>query len=289
MINPDGAGPADADADHLRMSFSSGNMGSGAVLHHENWHFIEAARASYFVEAHRCLVRALIDPAHTDGKPAFRTFMNDCRAAIPYPEEDDIRSYFIPVREDSKAAVERLVASVQTATKIDIGVHRFGLTELVDALEARLGDDGVRVRMIADDDLYWLSPLVGEGAVVGNNLYFEADNVERLAAVEGGDYAIRYLETNPGPHLLHHNKFVLLDDREDGGPDTVMAGAANLTGTGFDTNLENLYFIEIPSVVAAFEEQFGRFWDGEPALDDGEPAPRATAPEDMPAENVTPP
>jgi hypothetical protein len=286
LINPDGAGPSDGDAAHMKMSFSSGNMGSGAVLHHENWHFIEVARASYFAEAHRCLRAALLDPAHTAGKPAFRSFMNTCRAAIPYPEEDDIKSYFIPVREDSDAAVARLVALVGAAKHIDIGVHRFGLTELVDALEARLGDDGVRVRMIADDDLYWLRPLVGQGAVVGSNGWFEATNVDRLADA-GGDYEIRYMETNHGARLPHHNKYVLATERDDGGRDTVMAGAANLTGTGFDTNLENLYFIEIPSVVAAFEAQFGHFWDGG-TMPDGEPYPRATAPAEMPATNVTP-
>jgi hypothetical protein len=282
LINPDGG------SETMRMSFSSGNMSSGAVLHHENWHFIDVARESFFAEAHRCLRQALLDPDHTDGKGNFRAFMNSCRAAITFPEEDDIRSFFIPALDDSRGITELLVERVGMAATIDIGVHRLGLTELVDALAARLEDDeDFRVRLIADDDLYWLNPLVGEGAVVGSNLEFEADNVERLAGA-GGDFAVKYMETNHGLHLLHHNKFLVLHDMPDL-PDAVICGAANLTGTGFDSNLENIYYVEIPQVVEAFETQFARFWDGTKGSPDEDDPPRATAPEDMPAENIAPP
>lgn len=279
LINPDG------DSETMKMSFSSGNMSSGAVLHHENWHFIDVARASFFAEAHRCLRDALTDPDHTDGKGNFREFMNSCRAAITFPPEDDIKPFFIPALDDSRGITTLLVERVGLAETVDIGVHRFGLTELVDALDARLTDGSdFRARLIADDDLYWLNPLVGEGAVVGSNLEFEADNVAQLAAT-GGDFAVKYLETNQQLHLLHHNKFLILKGMEDH-PDAVICGAANLTGTGFDTNLENIYYVEIPAVVEAFEKQFARFWDGEKGSPDEDEPPRATAPEDMPAENI---
>ena len=72
----------------------------------------------------------------------------------------------------------------------------------------------------------------------------------------------------------------------EGHRDAVICGAANLTGTGFDTNLENIYYVEIPAVVEAFETQFARFWDGEKGSPDEDEPPRATAPEDMPAEDI---
>lgn len=52
LINPRG------DSEHMKMTFSSGNMSSGVVTHHENWHFIEVARDSYFAQAHVCLMDA---------------------------------------------------------------------------------------------------------------------------------------------------------------------------------------------------------------------------------------
>ena len=279
LINPDG------DSETMKMSFSSGNMSSGAVLHHENWHFIDVARASFFAEAHRCLRDALVDPEHTDGKGNFRSFMNSCRAAIEFPPEDDIVPFFIPALDDSRGITSLLEERVLLAETVDFGVHRFGLTELVDALETRLKDgSGFRARMIADDDLYWLNPLVGESKVVGSNLAFEADNVERLQE-SGGDFAVKYMETNHQLHLLHHNKFIILKGMQDH-RDAVICGAANLTGTGFDTNLENIYYVEIPAVVEAFENQFARFWDGEKGSPDEAEPPRATAPEDMPAVDI---
>ncbi len=279
LINPDG------DSETMKMSFSSGNMSSGAVLHHENWHFIDVARESFFADAHMCLREALTVPEHTDGKGNFRAFMNGCRAAITHPPEDDIVPFFIPALEDSRGITTLLVERVGLAGSIDIGVHRFGLTELVDALEERLTDGSdVSVRLIGDDDLYWLAPLVGEGAVVGSNLEFEAANIQRLADT-GGDFAVKYMETNHQLHLLHHNKYLILKDMPDL-PDAVICGAANLTGTGFDTNLENIYYVEIPAVVEAFETQFARFWDGQKGSPDEDEPPRATAPEDMPADDI---
>jgi hypothetical protein len=33
----------------------------------------------------------------------------------------------------------------------------------------------------------------------------------------------------------------------------LIAGAANLTGSGFNDNFENIYFIKVPKVLAAFD------------------------------------
>lgn len=282
LINPDGPGPADADDSHLRMSFGSGNMSSGTVLHHENWHFLEVARDSYFVEAHRCLMEALIDPDQTDGKAAFRAAINECRDAIAFPEEVDIQAYFIPVRDDSKAIEERLVEGIEVAGQVDIAAHRFSYSSMIDALVARFeSDPEFSARLVADDDLYWPRPLSGAGAEVGPNTFSEAKNVADLAEAGGDRFGVKYLETNHASHLLHHNKFIVFRDRPDLG-DALLVGSANLTGTGFESNLENLYWIQIPAVVDAFSQQYARFYDGEKLHPDEDEPPRATRPEDMP-------
>jgi hypothetical protein len=283
MINPRGAGPADADPGFMRMTLSSGNMSSGVVTHHENWHFIEVARDSFFAQAHQCLMDAQLDDDATSGKAQYRAAMNACRAAITAPEETDIKAFFIPVRDDSKRATKFMLGAIDDAAAIDLGAHRFGHPALIDKLEDKLASGALSMRMVADDDLYWLDPVVGSAKQTGDNDFFEADNVERLS--NAGDYEIRYFETNHGEHLLHHNKYLLYRGAS-GEPFGLLAGAANLTNTGFNDNFENIYFFKIPSVLAQFDTQFARVWDGEKASPDEQDPPLATPREKMPAQDV---
>jgi hypothetical protein len=297
VINPDGAGPSDPDEDVVRLAFGSGNMSTGTHLHHENWHFLEVARDSYFVENHRCLIDALIHEPSTAGKGAFREALASCRAHIDHPEEDDMRAFFIPALEDRRAAAGVMLAGVDAAGSLEVAVHRFGHRGLVDAMAARLArrEPGFAIRLVADDDLYWLRPLVGPGRQVGLNLEFEADLIDQLEAADGeddgridrfstGGFQVKYLETRHASFHLHHNKFILYDRMP--GRDAVLCGAANLTRAGFEDKLENIYYLEIPHVVDAFRTQFGRFWDGQRLPGDEQDPPRATAPDKMPALDI---
>ena len=284
LINPHQAGPADADEGYLRMSFSSGNMSSGVVTHHENWHFLEAARDGYFAQAHVCLMEAQVDATASSGRTQYKTALNRCRAAIDAEEEDDIKAFFIPNKDDSKRANRYLTGAVADAASIDMGAHRFGHSALVSALERRLAD-GLTVRMVADDDLYWLDPEVGDPVKTGSNEPFEAVNVARLERVGGDAFEARYLETNHGEFLLHHNKYLLYRDA-DGALFGLIAGAANLTTSGFADNFENIYFIKVPHVLEAFATQFARVWDGERAPGDDQDPPVATPRGLMPERNV---
>lgn len=307
MINPDEPGPADGDDVHVRLSFGSANMSSGTHLHHENWQFLEVARDSFFVESHRCLAAGLLDEDASSRKDKFRRFIDDCRAEIPFEPEVDIKSYFIPVNGDSDALIADVLGAARAAGSVDVAAHRFSFFQqnpdkleteprLVDTLGARLAaDPDFTVRMVADDDLYWLRPLTGgEGLTLGPNSSGELDSVDHLAAMGEGRFEIRYLETNHASKgcsdsggtfsspLLQHNKFLIFRDMPDRA-DAVLTGAPNLTGTGFTNNFENAYLIAIPEVVAAYKNQYRRFWDGE-RTDPSDPAPPvATRPEDMPA------
>jgi hypothetical protein len=282
LINPRGPGPSDEGSDHMRMSFSSGNMSSGVVTHHENWHFIDVDRASYFAQAHVCLMDAQVGEESSSGRTQYKTALNECRANIEALEEDDIKAFFIPNRDDAKRAERYLLGAVDEAATIDLGAHRFSHSGLIDTLIERFEtDDAFALNMVADDDLYWLDPMVGDGQVVGLNIEAEAENVAELAAAGGDRFEIRYLETNHGQHLLHHNKFLIYRDGE-GAPFGLIAGAANLTGSGFNDNFENIYFIKVPSVLAQFDTQFARFW-GERAEGDEADPPAATPRHLMPA------
>src|SRR5204863_2169355 len=120
---------------------------------------------------------------------------------------------------------------------------------------------------------------------IGDNDFFEAENVRSLMEAGGNAYEIRYFETNHGEHLLHHNKYLLYSDG-NGAPFGLIAGAANLTKTGFTDNFENIYFIRIPSALNAFKTQFARVWDGKKASPTEQDPPIATPRGLMPAEDV---
>ena len=213
--------------------------------------------------------------------------MNECRAEIPFEPEDDIRPFFIPVNEDGKAITKLMEEGIADATTVDIGAHRFSWRQMVDALSDKLtSDDDFRVRLVADDDLYWLRPLAGTAKQTGPNDFFELDRLDQIRAAGGDRFEDRYLETNHSLFLLHHNKYIIFNGIA-GRPDAVLTGSPNLTGAGFKDNLENVYWIEIPSVLDAYRRQFDKFWDAEqPSADDQVP-PQATRPEDMPLIDIT--
>lgn len=281
IVNPKGS------SEYMKMAFSSGNMSSGVVTHHENWHFIDVKRDSYFAQAHVCLMDAQVSPNASSGRGAYRDALNACRADIQAPEEDDIKAFFIPASDDRKRAERYMLGAVDDAAQIDLGAHRFGHTDLVQKLASKLEGGDLVLRMVADDDLYWLDPETGSGSQVGNNDYFEAQNVRTLEDAGGDAFEIRYFETNHGEHLLHHNKYLVY---RDAGGDAwgVLAGAANLTKTGFNDNFENIYFIKVPAVLAAFETQFARVWDGERATPTEQDPPLATPRHLMPARDIAP-
>jgi hypothetical protein len=281
LINPRG------DSEFMKMTFSSGNMSSGVVTHHENWHFIDVARDSYFAQAHVCLMDAQISTEASSGRTQYKTAINECRSAIDAPEETDIKAFFIPNRDDSKRAETYMLGAIDQAKKVDLGAHRFGHSKMVAKLEDKLEAGTLAMRMVADDDLYWLDPVVGAPSQPGANDDFEANNVKRLEAAGADKFEIRFFETNHAEHLLHHNKY-LIYRTGTGKVFGLIAGAANLTGAGFNDNFENIYFIKIPAVLAAFDTQFKRVWDGKKATPDEQDPPIATPRHLMPATDETP-
>ncbi len=260
------------DGAYARMSFSSGNLSTGGTrLNHENWHFLQVATQSYFYQNHLCLRDALLDDEAYTHANLFRKKLLACRDAIAAAPESDVRAHFIPMREDRDVLASWVEGQVigdaslgiAPAHAFDIAAHRFSLPSFKRALAQRLRDanDDLRVRLVVDDDLYWLE----QGEYGGYNSYGDLAAVRTLynagVAVDRNDprFESRYLETDYAGVYLNHNKFILpRNDR--GGATTVLFGAANLTGTGFEKNLENIYTTTRPEVVRAFDEQFRRFW-----------------------------
>jgi|GEM_PF-2045833 len=320
MINPDKAGPDGNDEEFLRMTFGSGNMSTGTYLHHENWHFLEVARESYFVEAHKCLRDALVAHDHTsggDGKSEFADRIDDCTDKITtdlgLEEEDDMKAYFVPALSNRKRQQKLMRALIAASPELDMGVHRIGSKTIIDPLTSRLEDnsDPVKLRLIADDDLFWRNPVApAQFKEEGFNGPGDVNAIQDLEDADKdsngnrrGRFEQKFMET--ATRQFHHNKFIIFNDIDDldaaieadsdkntevslaPAKEAVMMGAANITGTGFNTNFENNYITTIPVVVDAFQAQFALMWDGEGPLPEGHSvAPMATAIEDMPRELV---
>jgi hypothetical protein len=254
----------DPRSEHPRLVFSSGNMSSGTVLHHENWHFIRLPATTFFAQAHVCLMDGLL--GHASSKGEFGSFIKSCKQGITAKEERDAKVYFIPGEGDR--ASQALQKGLKNAESIDVAAHRFTYKALVSGIRTRL-DQGTKVRLVVDDDLFW----AGKGQVVGGNDANEAKTVDDLRS-RGLD--ARFMETNHVAKLLHHNKFVVFHNPE-GTADAAFVGSGNFTGSGFSDNLENFYLISVPHVVDALEEQYEHLYGD-----------LATAPEHLPTELVVP-
>jgi hypothetical protein len=244
MINP--------TSGRFRIAFSSGNMSSGIVLHHENWHFVTPERDTYFAQAHLCMKAGVVDHARTAAE--YRRFIKQCREAIPYPEESDIKVFFVPAEGDR--ATKFLLDGIKAADGIRLAAHRFSYNRMLSTLRAELRSaTPPSLEIVVDDDIWW----AGQGEPTGDNTVDEYRNVEGL--VDLGAEA-RWMETNHTEHLLHHNKFLIFNMPEGSSkPSAVFCGAGNLTGTAFTKNFENFYYVEIPEVVAAYNAQYDHLWE----------------------------
>ncbi len=254
MINP--------DDDSVQLAFASGNLSSGVVLHHENWHFITAANSTYFMQAHQCLRRAMLE--HADSKRQYSSFIQGCRNQIDAVPESDITTFFVPGEGDE--ALDTIENALSWADEVDVAAHRFSATRVIAMLQENVSSGG-DVRLLLDDDIYW----AGRGQTVGANT---RDEFNRTQSLVRSGATVKYLETNHGISIYHHNKFLVF---RGGRRQGLFVGAGNLTTAAFTNNLENFYYITNAEIVRKFTEQYRHLWDD-----------LATAPNDMPRKNVLP-
>lgn len=227
-----------------RLSFGSGNLSSGTVLHHENWNFMRLSHESYFMQSHLCAMKGMIYAAES-GKQ-FKNYLKNCREEIESEPESDAIVLFSTA--EAKAAERLVVQKIRQSDSTNVAVHRISNKAMIVAMIANL-KEGKSVRMIADDDLYWAT----QGRLIGANTKYEAGKISELT---GEGMQIRYMETNHYSKLLHHNKYMIFDGAAEG----VFTGAANFTGTAFSKNFENNYYFQIPEITRVYREQYQYVW-----------------------------
>lgn len=250
-------------SEHPRIVFSSGNLSSGVVLHHENWHFLRVPGSTHFAKAHVCLMDGMLE--HYRTKAEYKTYIEGCRNAAGVGEESDLHTFFVP--GDGGRAGQFLTSGIRASTSIGIAAHRFSYRLLRNELTRALAKpDAPEVRLVVDDDVWW----AGHGDTTTPNTADEHAIVEEL---RGKGLDARFMQTNQNAHYLHHNKFVVMQTPQG---DAVFTGAGNLTGSAFSDNFENFYYVTIPHVVSAMKAQHAHLFE------------MATSPEKLPATNVLP-
>lgn len=235
LVNPN------STSETFRAVFGSGNLSSGLTMHHENWHFLTTHRQTYFAQSHLCLMEAELK--HFQSGNNFKSFMRSCLAAIAAPVEQDLQPFFVPGQGD--AAFDKIEEALQWSTSVEMAAHRLSFPSLVKALLAKLETAKLSLKLVADDDIYWVNR---------PNSPYEKGVLRQLMA-KGA--RVRFIETNDRHRYLHHNKFMIF---KGNGKTAVFTGAGNFTGTAFSVNWENFYYITIPEVVESMQKQFDHLY-----------------------------
>jgi phosphatidylserine/phosphatidylglycerophosphate/cardiolipin synthase-like enzyme len=230
----------------MKLVFSSANMSTGTSIHHENWNFVTTSQKSYFAQAHDCLMDGMIQ--HGEAKKTFVAYIDNCRKQITVPEEDDIKTFFVP--GEGKKAFAAIKSLAFKSQQLNTVAHRFSgiFLDLFQELLAQKQS----VRLVTDDDMYWSYKY---RRPTGRNSTQEAIELFPLVAL---GLELRFLETNHNAMLLQHNKFMVF---ELNGANAVFTGAGNFTTSAFENNYENYYLISLPEVVQSYQEQFENFWN----------------------------
>ncbi|MEZ4743723.1 MAG: phospholipase D-like domain-containing protein [Bdellovibrionota bacterium] len=264
----------------IKLAFGSANLSSGVILHHENWHFVTIPQNTFFAQIHLCLKEGMLK--HGAKKSEYANFLSQCRQNIienlGYQEESDVKTFFIPAKRkltnnknvaDGKLATELILKQINTADQIDLAAHRIKNKFIINALNQSLPE--LKLKIVVDDDIYWR----GVHDTAGFDMPNTFDEYRTVTNFASNGAFLKYVETNPSSHLLHHNKFMIF--YRDNIPYGVWTGAGNFTQSAFSSNYENFYYITIPIIVEEFAKQYQHLYQD-----------LATAKEKLPVKNILP-
>lgn len=238
-----------ARASTTRFTSSSANMSSyGTALHLENWLFFEAETTDYLAQEQLCFFKAidtmqLGDP--TSERQSFVSINNTCRQAITAAPRSDIRFMAVPHGNATPvpyAAMQEILSGAQQSIKV--AIHRLTTGGIAKKL-AQKAQQGVDVNVLFDDDTFRVGQCDGGAA-----MDVAAFDTQSLRTIRAGGGKIGLVGTNGALPHLHHNKFIIVDDK------ILFQGAGNFTSTSLNAfdlgNIEHFYVITVPDIVAAY-------------------------------------
>lgn len=224
----------------------SANLSQGLALHHENWHFFEDSKDSNFVEVHKCILDNLINEPLSYSKSEYAKHTKLC---TNQQNDDHYKAYFTPGQ--GQLAIADIQKSFEQSDEIWIAAHRFSNTQIFNAIKRALALNKT-VRLIVDDDLYWVEHKRGRYL----NSKYEANKIKPLLKL---GLKIKYLSTNNKEFLLHHNKYIIFIKEQR--PFKVFTGAGNLTISAFTRNFENYFMTNKSEASLIFHNQYQIMWN----------------------------
>lgn len=229
-----------------KLILGSANLSQGIVLHHENWHMFTDTEDSNFVEVHKCILDLLISEPISYSKKVYSKKTNSCTEK---QNTNNYKAYFTPGQ--GRLALKDIKTQFEKSDEIWIAAHRFSNHEIISYIKQAM-EEGKTVRLLVDDDLYWVSHKSGRFL----NSTYEAELIQPLINL---GLKIKYVSTNQNEFLLHHNKYLIfIKNKQAIG---VFTGAGNLTHSAFTKNFENYFLSTKQEVSNSFFDQYKFMWE----------------------------
>lgn len=249
--------PSDLRTDaRIIATVSSANLShNGVGMHLENWLIMQGPASNQVLRGNWCYVNAL--PLLAGSRGDFHKANTDCLSAAASASHDAIMSEieFIPMPATKPApkAIDALLGMISSSREsIKVAAHIFtaartsrsGLVSgLIDAARR-----GVRVEILLDDD----TEIVFRRLPGWQRLKVGADDIEAVQTLLSSPVKIKSVDTNEGTSQLHHNKFIIVDDRY------LWTGSGNFTASSLaGRNTEQFYVIRDQEITDAYR----KIWD----------------------------
>ncbi|MCC7440746.1 MAG: hypothetical protein IT285_03875 [Bdellovibrionales bacterium] len=236
---------------------SSANMSSfGTNLHFENWLFLDAKTSDHLAQANYCVFKALEAAGmNAESQMKIATTIRDCRARIASPERRDLKFFPVPHGNVNPKPYQALKTLLEGAREeVLVNIHRL-TSSMVTRPMIRAIRNGAKFNMVMDDDTLRTGKVDGGH---GHDVGAEDVKSHRDVRDAGGD--VRFLETSAegGAAQLHHNKFMVVDNK------TLFQGAGNFTSASLNIsapgNCEQFYVITVPGIVQAYKRAHQEIW-----------------------------
>lgn len=237
----------------ILVTVSSANLShNGVGMHLENWLIMQGPASNEVLRGNWCYVNAL--PLLAGNRGGFHQAHTAClstAAAASHDASDrDVQFIPMPATKPAPKAIDALLSMISSAQEsIQVAAHIFtsartsrsGLVvALIDAARR-----GVRVEIMLDDD----TEMVFRRLPGWQRLKVGADDIEAVQTLLSSPVKIKSIDTNEGTGQLHHNKFIIVDDRY------LWTGSGNFTASSLaGRNTEQFYVIRDQEITDAYRK-----------------------------------
>lgn len=235
------------------VTVSSANLShNGVGMHLENWLIMSGPARERVMRGNWCYVQSL--PMLAVNRGDFHSANTTCltnAAGIAGSIRDTasgIEFIPMPATRPARKAIDGLLEQVSAAQQsIKVAAHIFtaartprsGLVAELVAAARR----GVEVTILLDDDTEMVYRRLGDW----QRLKVGGDDIEAVQMLLSSPVKLRSVDTNEKTSQLHHNKFIVIDDK------ILWTGSGNFTASSLaGRNTEQFYIVRDAGIVQAY-------------------------------------